>query len=368
MAHFFLFFIVLLMVIGISSKWDADSKALNTNKTAFTICMLFLCFLASFRSSIVGNDTHSYIYIFGQAEEYMKYGSRFEIGYVYLNYLLSKVTNNPQYIFIICSVFIYYSYGHFIWKYSKMPWLSLLLFFLLTFGSTVNIMRQMIAISILLWSVDFLIQKKPLLFAATIVFATLFHNTAFLFAPIWFLPRLQLNRRIVLLMSSIAIIMYIGFSGLLNYAFSYFSMYEYYSEGMYFEGEVRLASIIQLVISLGVSMFGYLAYQQYKDDQWKGSEEGQSYKLLLLMQFVATVIYFLCLKVNLLDRIALYYSAFSIINIANAIALYPNYRRKSLAYIVLLFLLIYNSTIMTLRPEWNRVYPYEFCWQDNHHI
>ncbi len=324
--------------------------------------MFFLCFLSSFRSSIVGNDTHSYIYIFEQANEYVKYGSRFEIGYVYFNYILSKITDNPQYVFIICSIVICYSFGRFIWKYSKMPWLSMLLFFLLTFGSTVNIMRQMLAISILLWGVDFIQQKKLLYFAVTIVVATLFHNTAFLFAPAWFLPGLKLDKKVVLFMVGIAIIMYIGFSGLLNYAFSYLNMYEHYSEGKYFEGEVRLASIIQLVISFSVSALGYLAYRKIGDDYWKVSEEGVSYRFLLLMQFVATVIFFLCLKVNLLDRIALYYSSYSIINIANAISLYPAYKRKRMAMAVLLFLLVYNVTILTLRPDWNRVYPYEFCW------
>lgn len=368
MIHFIFIFIILLSIIGVSSKWSADEKTLNTNKTAFYLCMLILCFLASFRSSIVGNDTQSYIYIFEQSADYLANGSRFEIGYVYFNYLLSKITSEPQYVFIICSLVIYYSYSRFIWKYSKMPWLSLLLFFLLTFGSTVNIMRQMLAISILLWSVDFVIQKKPLLFVATIALATLFHNTAFLFAPIWLLSKLQLNRRTALLMTVIALTMYVGFAGLLNYAFGYLSMYEYYSEGKYFEGEVRLASMIQLLISLGVSVFGYLAYQRNNNVQWKLSDEGMSYKLLLLMQFIATVIFFLCLRVNLLDRIALYYSTFSIINIANAISLYPNYRRKSLAMTVLIFLLVYNSTIMTLRPEWNRVYPYEFCWQQTINI
>ncbi len=367
MLHFLSIFIVLLIILTVSSSHKfADCAKCNTNRTGLFFCMLILCFLASFRSYIVGNDTESYIHVFHQCEDYLLLGSRFEIGYVYLNVFLKRLCSNPQIVFVVSSIFIYFSFTRFIWKYSRMPWLSMLVFFMLVFGSTVNIMRQCIAVAVLLYGVDFIIQRKLIPFVLSVVIAFLFHYTAVFFVFAWFLPNIKLNGRTLFVFASLTLFCYTLFSSLLSYAFSYFSMYEYYSDSMYFEGEARTATMIQIAMSFSISLLGYVSYYYYTDDEWKkAKKDGQIVKLLILIQFVATVIYVLCLKLNLLDRVAFYYSVFSFVSLANAISLYPIYVRKRLAFGVVLFLLTYSCIIIVERPNWNRVFPYEFCWNDN---
>lgn len=365
MLHFLLIFFILFVILAVApSRWLATGPHQNTNKKAFYICLSIMCALAAFRSSIVGNDTESYIYVFRECEDLLKYGSRYEIGYIYLNILLKKISQTPQIVFIFCSIFIYFSFGRFIWKYSQMPWLSILLFFLLVFSSTVNIMRQCVAIGFLLWSIDFILERKFIHFIIIIALASLFHNTAIFFSVAWFLPKIPLTLRTVKLFVVVALIGFLAFDSLLNYAFDYFSMYELYSDSIYFEGETRTATFLQLFISLFVSIIGYISYNRYADECWKDTTEGKIQHLLVLLHIVASVLYFLCLKVNLLDRISLYFSVFSFISIVNAIYLLPYEMKKKMIIISVLFFLTYQSCIITYRPNWNCVYPLEFYWND----
>lgn len=323
-------------------------------------------FLAAFRASSVGNDTEEYLRIFEETISSGIYESRYEIGYLWFNKLLGYISNDSQIVLIVSSIFIFYSFGRFIWKYSRIPWLSMLVFFMLVFGSTVNIIRQCIAVAILLYSMDFIIQRKLIPFVLSVAIAFLFHYTAVFFVFTWFLPNIKLNGYTLFIFASLTVVCYTLFSSLLSYAFSYFSMYEYYSGSMYFEGEARTATMTQIAISFSISLLGYVSYRYYTDDEWKKSKkDGQIAKLLILMQFVATVIYVLCLKLNLLDRIAFYYSVFSFVGLANAISLYPIYVRRKIAFWVVLLLLTYSCIVIVERPNWNRVFPYEFCWNDN---
>lgn len=369
MLHFVLIFLTLFIILQTTSSSPfTNSAPRNTSFKAFIVCVLIMCFLSAFRSSIVGNDTESYIYIFEQAEDYLLHGSRFEIGYVYLNYCLSHLTKNPQIALIVTSLFIYYSFGRFTWRHSAIPWVSVLLFFISNFGGTVNIVRQYVAMGILLWAVEFAVKRNLIYFLISLSIASLFHYSAFFFAPVYFLSFLSLNRKTIFYILGGGFVGYVFFGPILNYAFSYFTMYEYYSEGKYFEGEARVATYMQIFISTIISFFAYQAYNKNKDIEWRESEDGKYVKLMILFQFVALAIYLMCIKVNLLDRIATYYSVYSFINIANAISLSHLSRRKIYTFIAVFFFFVYTSIVITYRPEWNRVYPYLFCWQDSKNI
>lgn len=365
MVHFLvIFFILTLVFLFTSTRKYSDINVENTNKSAFVFCVFMLCFLSGFRSSNVGNDTIAYIYLFDHAAENFFDDTRFEIGYVYLNYYLSQISRDPQILFVTVSVFIYFSFGRYIWKHSAIPWISLLLFFILYFGSTVNIIRQMIAVGILLWSIKFVVQRQPIYFAIIVLLAITFHTTAVFFIPAYFVPLIPMNKKALIVILGSGIVGYLLFAPLLDYMMNYLSIYEGYLDSKYFQGEVRLATMIQILISLGVSVFSCHSFLTYTDEAFQRSEEGAYVKFMIIMQFISVAIYIVCLKVNLLDRVALYFSIFSFINIANAISFLPEYKRRSYSIMIICVLLLYSAIVIVERPDWNRVYPYEFCWQD----
>ena len=330
-------------------------------KGIFILCVFSLGVLAAFRSPIVGNDTLEYIRIFESCDEMLSSGSRFEIGYLMYNSLIRQISNNVQVFFIITSIIIFTTYGIYIWKYSSRPKLAFLLFFILSFPGTVNTMRQCIAICFLLFSLESVVNRKLFVFIFYVLLASFFHATAILFIFVYPLSYLKINRMTLSLFAICALSGYLLFADLLNIGFSYFSMYEYYSQGKYFEGETRVASVVKFIFSIIIFSLGYYAYC-LKSEDWKNTKEGKRYALFLLMAVIAVCIDFVSLRVNLIDRLDLYFTCVSFVLISNSICILPPHSRRIIAISILFLFVFYNCVAMSLRPDWNRVYPIELEW------
>ena len=85
----------------------------------FSLCVsfIFLWLLASLRSLTIGNDTYSYYLLFRQIVrglDYILLQGRFEIGYVYLTYLVSKITSDFTVFLLLTGAYVYYAYFLFI--------------------------------------------------------------------------------------------------------------------------------------------------------------------------------------------------------------------------------------------------------------
>lgn len=361
MFQFLFIFFLLVFCLGMNNHWHFSLSG-RKGKTVFIICIFVLGCLAAFRTSVVGNDTKEYIRIFQECEELIRNGTRFEIGYLYYNLFISLFSHQPRLLFVVTSSFIFTSYGIFIWKYSQRPKVALIFFFLITFGLIVNTMRQCMAICILLFGIDSLLWTRYFRFMVIVFLATLFHITSIIFLLVLPLSFIKLNGKTLLIFVIGAVLAYIMFSEILNIGFSYFSMYEYYSNGKYFEGETRLASMVKLFFSLLLFGIGYFTYVKYTSQNWRKSHEGRIYHLLLLLQLIAVLIDFLSLKVNLLDRLDMYFTALSFVLISDAIYLIPSGNRRIITIILLVLYVSYNCVAMAYRPEWNRVYPIELSW------
>ncbi len=139
-------------------------------------------------------------------------------------------------------------------------------------------------------------------------------------------------------------------------------MYEYYSDGKYFEGETRVASLVKFTFSLIIFTIGYYAYNR-TSEEWKDTRNGRVFNLLLLLEIVSVAINFVSIRVNLIDRLDLYFTALSCVFISNSISLLPVYKRRIFSISLLLLFISYNCVVMSFRPDWNRVYPIELEWK-----
>lgn len=362
MFHFSIIFFGLLFLFICVSKENVLTSN-NTNKRIFYVSMFLLAALSALKASTVGNDTHEYLRLFEIAESPQNMDTRYEIGYLYYNYYLTRIFSDPQFLFIISSIIMYASFASFIWKYSKMPWLSVMLFFTYSlFTFSMSGIRQSLAIAFLFWAVDFLIQKKYTWSIALVLFASLFHESAILFLPCLLLRWIKLTNKTVLLSILAGIIGYLFLGGLLNWIFERFASYENYTNSMYFTGDTRVASILGLIIALFIFFYSYSVYRKqiyrFSDDE-KGINE-----LFLKIYLVNVVLLILCLKVNLIDRFALYYSVYSMILLPNFIFYSASRNKRMLIFVILLFFYLYENAVLLYRPEWNSVYPYKFYWEE----
>lgn len=363
MVQYTFIFIVLLVIISLfarKSLWIPNSN----NKIGESVCLFLLCSMSAFKASTVGNDTHEYLRLFEMGKDALMAGTRYEIGYLYFSQIIWKISHNPQVLFIVYSLIFYFSLGRYLWRYSSMPWLSILIFFSYTlFGFSMSALRQSLAIAILFIGFDFALKKKYILFFVSIIGASLFHSSAIFFALCPLILRLKPSKRTVSLFIGSTLVILLLFGNLLDTIFSYLPYYGHYQEGAYFEGGVRLASVLQLLLAILFLYIGYISYKKIPID--KASTEKDFLGHLVVIQMVVVSLSILCLKVNILDRIVLYYSTFVLLLIPNAISLMPYDRRKTWGRLALIATFLYTLVILTLRPEWNSVFPYKFCWDED---
>ena len=361
MESFFIIFLCLFAIYFIGAL-----SPHNWNRRTFIVAFFFLFILSAFRAPSIGNDTQNYIDIFQNISELMTSETRYEIGYLYLNdFIYNHVSDSYRIFFIITSAFIYFSFGRFILKYSKTPWLSLMIFMYYGFFSfSISGLRQTIAMAICTYALSALIDNKKILSCLIICFASLFHSSAILFIAILIFPYLKLSDKTIAILFATTIFIASVFNIVLSDFLSIFGQYEHYTDNdsMYSTGGVRIASIFNALICTLVFIYGYAKLKflfRHSDNDVEDTQ--YSNKIFLFCLAISSAIYILSLQFNMLDRIALYYNMAALIILPNAIYMLKPINTKTITAIsVILFFISYQLIIAINRPEWNNIYPYKF--------
>ena len=176
---YFLFFLIIILYTFFEQQ--------ERGKKIYCI-LTGICYfaIAAVRSSTVGFDTEIYVNAFKQLSEMplniaMLYSDK-DVGFWIILCLLGKVTSNYTVLFSIVAGLFTISAWHLIYKYSKDPRLSIIV--LLAFNLyqfTLTSMRQTIALSFILWALDFCYQKQTLKSVIFILIGSLFHSSALAF-------------------------------------------------------------------------------------------------------------------------------------------------------------------------------------------
>ncbi len=197
-------YVLLLLIFATISIMGYVIKQKNISPKYITIffCSSILVFIMAFRAATVGADTKQYCYGFRQIAEKSidelyttpvysiegPYEQNFEVGYISLNKIVSIFSTNQQAITIVTSIIIIALLSALIAKRSKNPSMSFWLYLTLgIFQTQMNMSRNAIAILICYLAFIFIEQKKPLKYTLSIVSAALFHRSALLFLPLYYL-------------------------------------------------------------------------------------------------------------------------------------------------------------------------------------
>ncbi len=212
------FTISLLAGVGyISLKKDKNRSAVSLYLAA---SFLLLVFLASFRYAI-GFDYFSYRYIYDWAGEW----SFAQILQVYwtepLYFLLCKISSlaglsYPMFL-VIVNIFLMACAMQFIYRFSKIPWVSVYLYVCLQFlAYNMNLIRQSIATAFFLLAFPFLKDRKLLPYTALFLAGGLFHNSLLFLFPLYFLLPIKLSRRTLTWLAALTAAAYLFFEPLFD--------------------------------------------------------------------------------------------------------------------------------------------------------
>lgn len=153
------------------------------HKLILIVILLSLAFVSGFRYN-TGTDYKHYVDIFhwintpGINRDYE------EIGFRLLNKFVYYLGLDVQFIFIISSIFLALSLYYFITTFVKKEYWILFVFLFICSGayfSSMNILRQYIALSFVMLSFTFLYKKKNILGTCCAVASVFFHKTTIVF-------------------------------------------------------------------------------------------------------------------------------------------------------------------------------------------
>ena len=360
MQYLWQFYLLIGLVFVQGTLLLFNSKA--TKNLFLWLCYLELIFIAGFRAWDIGNDTPNYISTFSAVVNHLDlYLSHMEKGYLLYNKFLSLFASDPQAILISNAIIIVGGIGLFCRKYSTSIFLSILLFGILQFSSTLNIMRQYLALAIVLSAVPFIVKRQFIAFGVCCAIAATFHTSAALAIGLYFLYSLNFKFKHLVWISVGVILSFIFLAPILDHVISITGRYAGYKGNILLGEEMKTASIVKTLVQLSITVFCLFSYRfVYKKKPFL--TEKLPIPFLLFCCITATALQFISIRGTVLERLVLYFSIFNLISIPFFICCYPKKVQILVAASLLGCFIVYHSVIFVYRPEWNYVLPFVFCF------
>lgn len=181
------------------------------------ILFLYYLVLTIFRNVSVGADTPVYFARYSiinsfdwTALQSFHEAWAFEYGFLVINKLLGFISENPYFLLISAGTFILFSFRYAIRKYSMNPFLSYYFFVVLVFFATsMNIMRLFIAMSICIYSIKYINEKKIYKFLLLVILASTFHFSSIIFMISYLINYFKLSRYNLIVFSVSMVVLYI---------------------------------------------------------------------------------------------------------------------------------------------------------------
>lgn len=338
-------------------------KSGNKNKKYLAVIFFFLFIFAAFRAFNIGNDTREYFRIFNLIRFQDNFKSaisitRYEPGFLLFYYFIGKITDNYTFVLIIVTAFYLYSSLRFFNRYATNIPVAIFLFFSFSlYYDVYNIQRQCIALAIFLFSVDFLIERKPIPYFILIALCVSFHITSVILVVLYFLPKADFNR-ISELVKWIAVIL--AFSLMFNFAIqifiSIFPFYAGYFQSAYSQGGTRVASVVFLMIR--VSILGLLVLTRGMKKYLIDFNEQKN--VFIQLALVDIIFASMSISFNLFDRLEVFFSPVFILCITNIMNELNLKNRMLIKFYSLLVSYMFLTATLLFRSNWYGIFPYSF--------
>lgn len=208
----------------------------------------------------IGNDYDMYANGFYQMslQDFwtMKYED-WEIGFIFLTKVMTHIIPNYIIYMGVLSVLCILPIGIYIYKYSKMPWVSVLLYFnMFIFFMEMNFVRQAIALVFVVWAWHFFKENRFIPFAVLILIGSLFHQTVLIFFIIYFWVKMKPGVKALLAYGYLLLCFYIASGGLFNLITQFF--HEEYNQSFFITTGV---SFMYCLLPVVIALLGFFLYK-----------------------------------------------------------------------------------------------------------
>lgn len=156
------------------------------SKIFYYAIFIFLFLISAIRYN-VGQDYQHWIDVYSWIENGEPGGEYVEIGYRLLNIIIQKIPFlNVYWLYVITSAFIIFGFGYAIKKNVDYKDIFIATFIFIGSGiffATLNLVRQYIAVVIMLLGLPLLKNKKYIKFSLLIALSTMFHTSSIIMFP-----------------------------------------------------------------------------------------------------------------------------------------------------------------------------------------
>lgn len=311
-------------------------------KDLFFLSIIFLqfTFLAWQRDYSVGQDTIAYYQGFQRFSDkslFALFPSEWEPGYVLYNWVVAQLGFDYHYYLLFTAVFIYYSFLRFVYKYSKNVWLSVVVFIAFSwYFVSLHVLRQFMAISIILYSYKYLLNRNLIKFILLVLLASSFHTSAILFLATYPLCNREIHAGIFGLVFTASFFLALIFGKILMI----FLMFSDKYAAVYLNNDsagtgYSMLLVLTIIMVIGLILKPKILTRKSKLFYW-------SFFIALCLQTLAT-------QVSIVSRGILYWLLSASVFIPMIIGYIENKKLRLLSYclvtlgLVIFFLLFTNS-------------------------
>jgi len=311
--------------------------------------------LIGLRNEMMGM-TDTYAVYLRRFSEISHYGFEYALtlkdtGFQIVTFLFIKMFGEKPTLYLLFMAVPYVTaVTYLIYKYSDSPMLSFIAFLSLQFFEiSFTLMRQVVAMAILVLAFRYVIEKKPIKFIISIVFAYFFHQVAIVFLVVYPLSKIR-NKNIYLALIAGTYISTILFP---QHILKVIGMIQESNERYGHVSNELNTNLVYFFICLVFILVGLLYF--------KGLKKSEVNYLLFKMSALATALAPLTIVVREFSRISYLFALFNIILLPNAIAFERDSQTKVIiiTFSIIIFMVYF---LFFLGPETN-VIPYKFFWE-----
>lgn len=225
-----------------------------------------------------------------------------EIGYVYLMWVASWISSNTQFIFVVTSLIILGGYFFAIKRYSSIIWLSVFILLITNYNQSLFVIRQYVAIGILMYSLPYVVRRDKWRFFLLVVLAASIHYTAIIFSLLYVVYGLDVwkSKRDLALLLLGSVLLFVAFRYLYSVVINIDSLgYSSYKDG---EGTNAKGFLLQLGVLL---LFWWSCKNSLHHDDVD--------RLIFYILFLGCLFSFVGIGLVATSRMNMYYSSIGLI-------------------------------------------------------
>lgn len=304
----YIIFSVYIVLLYIINNNDNKFVRINSREKVFVILSFFtLIFLHVNVNRDSVEDLPNYYETFSKISQ-VKFSEIFQqirntdYSYAIFNKLCSLISNDFKCLLFIYNIILLGSHYLIAKKYSPYLPISIALFLLISYNQSLFVIRQYLAISVLLWSIPCILNKKIVPYIILSIIAFFFHSSSIIWFPLYFIYNIRNKKKFLVSI----ILMIVSISYLCSNPANLIMLL-----GLEFESYVRDDVGMNLTMKLIPFMY-LLCYCIFLGKHI--FDEGIN-KLCFIALLIYTVIFFFAPPVGLIDRILKYYETLSFLSV-----------------------------------------------------